>query len=224
MTPTMTMLAVFALTLPSQAWAQGTSPVDDNPPGAAIDYDGYAPKRARTRNQDRARLYLPPMRFGMRTGIRDGINPSFLLEFGVQVTRSDRVKLDTNVSFAVPHGLRLGRLFRTMSELDFTADVLWVTGPRLEIGPTLGASVRWFYQQWTTIDNAVVPVAGLRVSTPLLRARKWSWELDLRGRVDLGRTEFVLETQQIVPLSPWEAQIGMRFNFGYGRRPGVATL
>ena len=218
MTPVRTLLMLVALASSGTAMAQSKSSSSSaSEDGTAEDFDGFPPKRAR--REGGFSPYLPPFRFGMRTGIREDTNPSFLLELGVQVTRSEHWKLDANVSFAFPHSLRLGNLFRTMSELDVTADALFVAGRRLEIGPTGGVSHRFYQQQWQLIDNAWVPVVGVRANTPLVRARRWSWDLDVRGRVDLARTQMVIETQEVSFMSPWEIQIGTRFNFGYGRRP-----
>lgn len=163
------------------------------------------------------KVRLPPTRFAMGGVFREDMNPGFAMSLGTQLGRSQRWKTDGNIGFTFAHAIGVPGPWRVMSQLDAGLDFLYVPSNRLELGPTVGISHRFYNQQWQPIDNAWVPIAGARASTPLLTSRKFGWVLDLRGTVDLARTQMVLETQQIVFMSPYEVHLGMRFNFGHGR-------
>ncbi len=155
----------------------------------------------------------------MGSVFRENMNPAFSMSLGTQVNRTEHWKTEADLSFAFAHAIGVPGPWRVMSQLDATIDFLHVPGDRLEIGPTAGLSHRFYNQQWNAIDNAWVPMVGARASTPLLTSRKFGWVIDLRGLLDLARTQMVLEDQQILFMSPYEIRLGTRFNFGHGRIP-----
>ncbi len=237
---------LVALSFPAVAAAQG-EPTDTGLPSGDVDVEvldtGLAsdgaprgevldeafeivPVRARPRQPVQPpepvrerRTKAPPLRFSMGGVFREDMNPGFAMSLGTQISRRERWKTDANLGFTFAHAIGVNGPWRVMSQLDAMIDLLHVPNNRLELGPTAGISHRFYNQQWRPIDNAWVPIVGARASTPLLLSRRFGWVLDVRGLVDLARTQMVLETQRIEFMSPLEIHLGMRFNFGHGRIP-----
>ncbi|MBX2798668.1 MAG: hypothetical protein KTR31_13385 [Myxococcales bacterium] len=228
---TTTCLLLLLLACGSTAFAQQPAsplgPQSDAYEETDLDEVATPPERSRLqpppqpaptrRSERRVKVFVPPLRIGHRATFRNGVNPGFLTEIGLQLYRAPRLKLDANVSVTAPHRIDVLGPFRQFTQADHTYDLMFVLGRHLEFGPTAGVSSRFYIQQWTQVGTAFVPLAGVRVSTPLIWAPKWSVVVDLKGTADLAITEMVLETQQVIQMDQLEAQIGMRVNFGHGR-------
>lgn len=164
-----------------------------------------------------------PFRFGFGLGVRSGMQSSFVLSIGLQLKRWERAKLEGSLGILPASNLWIPGPFRTLVQIDNHYDLLFDLGPRLDVGPTLGISGRIYRQQWFDVARVPVPVAGLRVSAPLILARRFSWALDVRGLVDLSPVDLALDDREIRRASPFQVQVTFRFNFGHGRLPEGAT-
>lgn len=167
------------------------------------------------------RTLLPPLRLDARVALRDQIAPGPLFELGSQLVRTKAMALDLNISYAIPRTILLPGPFRTFSQVSLDADLMFGGGRFLKVGPTGGVSYRVYIQQWQAIEEGFVPQVGVRASSALIQARKWSLVMTARATMDLMVTQLVMETAQVHSLSPYEGQIGLRFNFGHGRDPVV---
>ena len=163
------------------------------------------------------KVRLPPLRLESRAVFRQEANPGSLFELGVQMRRWKKGAIDANIAYAPHHGLALVGPFRTMGSLETTADALYFLGPFLATGPSAGLSFRFYRQQWSPISEGWMPIAGWRLSTSVVRARRWALLVSAKAMVDLAPTELVLETAEIRKLRPVEGQLGLRINFGHGR-------
>ncbi len=198
------------------------APSSEEAPAPERDLDFEAPPErpelaVATVRPRRRRSVLPPTRIGMRAGLRPEMNTAFITDFGIQVRRWSKVKLDVAAGVTIPHGLTVPGPLRQLIRADYTAELLYLVGPGLEVGPLLGVSLRTFLQQGTWVGRAVVPIVGARWTMPLVKSRRFAWSLDARGIVDLARVDMVIETREIRALSPLELQMGIRFDFGHGR-------
>ncbi|MEZ4315928.1 MAG: hypothetical protein R3F61_00415 [Myxococcota bacterium] len=159
----------------------------------------------------------PPLRVELRTAFRDGTGPAPVGELGVQALRLGRFTLDGNLGYHAHANLGFNGLFRTVGSIDAGADGLFELTPWFALGPMAGASFRFYRQQFSDVGSNLVPLVGGRVHVGLVRARRWSVGLSGRVTGDLVRSDLVLDTSEIVTLSPITAEVGLRVQLGHGR-------
>ncbi len=181
--------------------------------------DPLAPRTKGRRSDKGRRIWVPPLRLDSRAAFRDQMAPAAVIEVGAQLTRKRAYAVDMNLSYTTPHGVLLPGPWRSFSQVNLDGDLLFDGGRFLKFGPSAGLGYRIYQQQFQVIDEGFVPQLGLRASSGLLQARKWSLVVTARATVDLVSTNLVMETAQVHRLSPYEGQIGLRFNFGHGHMP-----
>jgi len=171
------------------------------------------------RERERVRFRMVPLRMDSRVAIRDGFQPAAVFELGAQALRTRRLQLDVNAALVPVHPMLLPGPWRTFWATEVSGDGLFTASRWLAVGPTGGLSVRLYEQQGADLGAQYVPFAGMRAHTTLLRARRWSVAASTRLASDLVLTRFVIDTQQVLTMSPVEAQVGLRVLFGHGRVP-----
>ena len=159
----------------------------------------------------------PPLRADLRGVIREGTLGTALFEVGVQLARSKRFAVDLNLGVAPPATLLLPDPPRSMGFLQLSSDLLWEPNLRISVGPSLTLDLRGYSQQQTFFDYSVVPTGGLRANVHLLRAPRWSLALTTKVMIDFVTTELLTESGDPMTLSPFSAQVGLRFHFGHGQ-------
>lgn len=189
-----------------------------DPPG---DTRGPPPAPARVEPQARPHpQIMPPLRLEFRTPFRQGLGPGLATSTGMQLARTRIVTFDVALSFVSGRQLTTPGPFRSVFGLELSTFAMAEIGRWMAIGPIGGATYEWYVQQRQLIASVWTPFFGARLDTALLRARWFAIVVSGRATVDLSQTQLVLETQQVVVRSPYEGQVGLRFDFGRGRIPG----
>lgn len=172
----------------------------------------------------RKRIAGPPLRLDTRISFRPDTAPAPLLEGAIQLWRREPIALEASVSITGGHSLIEAGPFRAFQSVDFGADLLFEAGDWFRVGPSAGVAYRTFRQQGVTVRTGAVPTLGARGQVALLRARTWSLVVSTKLQVDAGLTKVVLGSAEVRTLSPFEGQVGLRFNFGHGKtRPEPAA-
>lgn len=218
------LIAMLALVLPSTALADElAAPSHETLPEAEfvtatdlrpalIEVEPVAtvePKRRKIRGI--------PLRLDTRVVLRGGMLPGAALELGTQVLKREKSEVDLNLAYIPNHALSAPGPWRYNHSIAMGADWLFRPSDFFAFGPTAGVSYVQWMQQWTVLENFVVPYLGGRASASLIRTRTWSVDMTVKGQTDLVFTQLVLENNEIRSLNPFEAQAGMRLTFGHGR-------
>lgn len=150
-----------------------------------------------------------------RTAFRSDLNVGATFGLGLRAQASPRWAFESVATMVSLRGIRVNGPQRGWFAADLSASMLYLPRPWLAVGPTAGISYRVYRQQWNNIGQTVMPAIGLAGDATVLRAR-W-FALGVAGRVtgDLGITEYVLETSQVLVQSPWDVQLGIRTTFGW---------
>jgi hypothetical protein len=158
---------------------------------------------------------LPGLRASLRAFHRDDHRSTASLELGTEFLRVGAFALETNLT--VVGGAPLWRRGprRAVRSLDLTGDAWFEIGEHLAVGASGGVSQRWFTQGWQDVDEALIPIAGLRTYTPIARSRFWSVGIDTRTMIDLVPIDMILADTAIDRLAPLGIEVGVRFAWGH---------
>lgn len=201
---------MIALLLTAWAAEPADTPVPTTTPEIPGDELAWPP------NSWRATIpYVPAFRMGIRGVGRSDAVLTGTIELGVEFYRRRGWALEANIAYQGPRSLRVAGPWRSMGSADLSVDLWADLGDFLAVGATAGSNIRIYRQQWQQVGTTPIPVVGLRTYSPLLRTRSWSVGLSTRITTDLRPTELVLDTTQVLRLSPIEFQVGMRFQLGH---------
>lgn len=150
-----------------------------------------------------------------RTAFRSDLGVGGTFGLGLRARATPRWTFEAMASVVSMRTIRVNGPQRGWMSPDLSASMLYMARPWLAIGPTAGISYRLYRQQWNDIGQVVMPEVGVAGDATVLRARWFALGVAGRGTVDLGRTEYVLETSQVVVQSPWDMQLGLRTTFGW---------
>jgi hypothetical protein len=163
------------------------------------------------------KLRLAPIRFDFRFPFRPDVGWGVITAAGVQVGRVRGTAFDLDLAYHSGRQVLQNGPFRSWSAVELGAQSYTPIGRWTGFGGVAGVRRANYVQQGQTIASGFVPSVGVRAQSSLLHARRWGLVASGRLTADLMATRFVLEDQRVERMSPLEAQLGFRFDFGHGK-------
>ncbi|MBX2802346.1 MAG: hypothetical protein KTR31_31990 [Myxococcales bacterium] len=177
--------------------------------------------RRRRRKRPPTPFEVPSLALGFHSSFRPSVQPGFSVTLGLRAPQPGLAFAEVRMRATANRALLQTDLVRQILFVDIDAFVGTTMLRSGSVGVGAAMSYRVFRQQFTPIDTSLAPVVFTNAEIPLLsnrrrrRARpgRWAVNLDLQARLDLQRTEMILEDQSRLQLLPVEIGTGITVRF-----------